>query len=259
MISALYKNLPDNIEELLKQSVTKGLANGTGEAKLFFRADDIGVPGKQFKQLIEGFQKNNLPLCLAVVPTWLTNTRFEILLKLAGGKSSQWCWHQHGWLHRNHETTGKKQEFGPRRPADEQVQDLENGKKRLLSIMGDAFSPFFTPPWNRCSADTLNGLHNLGFQAVSRSSNAKPSSPPNLPDIQVNIDLHTRKETDPELCLNNFLKELEQGISNGLGGIMIHHQRMNPASFDFLMLLLNVVRTNIKLHPVGFHDLSLKK
>jgi len=255
MISALYKNLPDTIEALLKRAIAKGLANGTGEAKLFFRADDIGVPGKQFNQLIEGFKKNNLPLCLAVVPAWLTNTRFATLQKITDIKSSQWCWHQHGWLHRNHEKSGKKQEFGPGRPADKQVQDLTNGRDRLLSIMGESFSPFFTPPWNRCSTDTLCGLHNLGFHAVSRSNNAHPLSPPELPDIPINIDLHTRKETDPNLCLNNFLKELEHGISNGSGGIMIHHQRMNQASFDFLELLLKSVKATPQVHPVLFQNL----
>ena len=37
MISALYKNLPDNIEKLLTRSMAKGLANGSGEAMLRVR------------------------------------------------------------------------------------------------------------------------------------------------------------------------------------------------------------------------------
>ena len=255
MISALYQNLPENSGVLLERAIAQGLANGTGEAKVFFRADDIGVPGKQCSKLIETFKNNKMPLCLAVVPTWLTTARFDHLRQLTGKKSSQWCWHQHGWLHRNHETTGKKQEFGSGRPAKEQIRDLANGKDRLLSIMGNSFSPFFTPPWNRCSVDTLHGLHNLGFQAVSRSTNAKPVSPPELPDIQINIDLHTRKETDPKLCLNNLLKEVEHSISSGCGGIMIHHQRMNQSSFDFLELLLAIINSIPHLHPETFHEL----
>jgi len=256
MISALYESIPDNIGERIEESIAKGLANGTGEARIFFRADDIGVPGKQFSKLVQMFKNNSMPLCLAVVPTWLTTPRFEKLQQLTGKKSSQWCWHQHGWLHRNHETNGKKQEFGPARAADEQLRDLANGKDRLLSIMGNSFSPFFTPPWNRCSIDTLLGLHNLGFQAVSRSHNAKPVSPEKLPDIQINIDLHTRKETDAKLCLNNLLNEVEQSISSGRGGIMIHHQRMNQSSYDFLELLLVKVNSDPHLHPVTFQELK---
>ena len=255
MISALYKNIPDNIDLLLERAITKGLSNGTGKARIFFRADDIGVPGKQFSQLIDLFKNNNMPLCLAVVPSWLTTARFEKLHLLTNKKSSQWCWHQHGWLHRNHETTGKKQEFGPGRPAKEQLRDLAKGKDRLLSIMKGSFSPFFTPPWNRCSIDTLHGLQSLGFKAVSRSKNAQPASPVELPDIQINIDLHTRKEVDPELCLKLLLKEVEQSISSGCGGIMIHHQLMNQSSYAFLELLLGKVNKSAHLHPVTFQDI----
>jgi hypothetical protein len=252
MLSTFYNNLPENIGALLDRSITRGLANGTGEARIFFRADDVGKPGKQFNRLIETFKKNSIPLCLAVVPTWLTTTRFDEFLRLTGKKSSQWCWHQHGWRHQNHETSGKKQEFGPGRPAKEQFRDLANGKKHLQNIMGNSFSPFFTPPWNRCSIDTLHGLHTLKFQAVSRSINAKPFSPPELPDIQISIDLHTRKETDPKTCLNNLLKEMERSISNSYGGIMIHHQLMDQNSFDFLDLILRKVRSSQRLHPVSF-------
>jgi hypothetical protein len=120
--------------------------------------------------------------------------------------------------------------------------------------MNDSFSPFFTPPWNRCSIETLHGLQSLGFKAVSRSQNAKPVSPVELPDIQINIDLHTRKEPDPELCLKLLLKEVEQSISSGCGGIMIHHQRMNQNSYAFLELFLGIVSSSPLLHPVTFWE-----
>jgi Uncharacterized protein conserved in bacteria (DUF2334) len=255
MISALYTNLPGNTEQLVKWALEKGLKEGKGDAKIFFRADDIGAPGKQFSQLIELFKKHRIPLCLAVVPTWLTAARFDTLHSLTGKYDSQWCWHQHGWLHRNHETEGKKQEFGSSRPATEQKSDLEKGRKRLNALMGNSFSPFFTPPWNRCSIDTLHGLQSMGFEAVSRSANAKPISPSNLPDLQVNIDLHTRKETEPDLSFNNLLQELEQGMRSTTGGIMIHHQRMNKTAVDFLDLLLKTVASFPTIHPVRFQEL----
>jgi hypothetical protein len=255
MISALYTKLPDNTEQLLKRALAKGLADGTGDAKIFFRADDIGAPGKQFSQLIELFKKHRLPLCLAVVPTWLTTARFATLHSLTGKHDSQWCWHQHGWLHRSHETEGKKQEFGSARPAAEQIRDLEKGRKRLGILMGNSFAPFFTPPWNRCSIDTLQGLESMGFQAVSRSVNARPISPANLPDFQVNIDLHTRKETEAGISFNKLLQELEQGISSSTGGIMIHHQRMNKTAFIFLDLLLETIASFPTIHPVRFQEL----
>ena len=57
MIASLYTDLPDNTAQLLKRSLEKGLANGAGEAKMFFRADDIGAPGNQVSQLIELFKR----------------------------------------------------------------------------------------------------------------------------------------------------------------------------------------------------------
>ncbi|MEN8200807.1 MAG: polysaccharide deacetylase family protein [Thermodesulfobacteriota bacterium] len=255
MISSLYKKLPGDTKQQLQTAIEKGLANGQGEAQIFFRADDIGVPSRQFSQLIQLFQQHKIPLCLAVVPAWLTHSRFETLSELSGKDSSLWCWHQHGWRHRNHEQVGKKQEFGPGRPPEEQLADLQKGKDRLQLIMGDTFAPFFTPPWNRCSLETLQGLKNLKFRAVSRSLNATPPAPTNLPDLQVNIDLHTRKEVDPTACLTDLLTELEQGIASSTGGVMIHHQRMNQSAVEFLGLLLDLVANNRHIHLVRFQDL----
>ena len=256
MVASLYQRLPADTKNRLETALDRGLAKGPGEAEIFFRADDIGVPGKQFSQLIELFLHQGLPLCLAVVPSWLTPIRFATLLSLTGKHTSQWCWHQHGWLHRNHELEGKKQEFGPGRPATEQGADLLKGKERLLSIMGNTFSPFFTPPWNRCSLDTLLALQELQFTAVSRSTGATPLSPPGLPDLQINTDLHTRKEEHPEACLANLLLEFEQGLITGRSGIMIHHQRMNQTAFDFLALLLELIASHPSLHPVRFQEIS---
>ncbi len=256
MTPSIDTRLPADLKQQLDYAIDKGLKNGNGEATLFFRADDIGVPSKQSSQLIQVFRKTQLPLCLAIVPTWLTSIRFVQLLEDTGPPTSQWCFHQHGWLHRNHEQSGKKQEFGTARPAAEQIEDLKKGKERLSSIMGEASSPFFTPPWNRCSRDTLCGLLELGFQGVSRSPNAQPSPPTGLPDIAINTDLHTRKEATTEESLRNLLAELTRGLSAGKSGIMIHHQRMNQTSFDFLALLLSIINARPNIHPVTFSELS---
>ncbi len=254
--SSLFSEFPPDSAEQLRMALQRGLANGTGAARIFFRADDIGAPGRQFSQLIELFTRHRLPLCLAVVPTWLTKSRWDSLQSLTGPGSSQWCWHQHGWLHRNHERTGKKQEFGTGRPAAAQVADLMKGKERLEDLMGNDFSPFFTPPWNRCSSDSLEGLKKLGFTAVSRSSNARPETPDGLPDLQVSIDLHTRKETEPQQAFNALLREIEQSVSSSTAGVMIHHQRMDTAAVAFLDSLLEAVAENPSLQPVLFAELT---
>ncbi len=255
MISPLYTDLPSDLKKQLEYAINKGLANGKGEADIFFRADDIGVPSKQTTQLIQLFAKTKLPLCLAIVPTWLTRVRFAALLELTGPPTAQWCFHQHGWLHRNYEEKGKKQEFGPARSAAAQKEDLKKGKEHLLTIMGKAFTPAFTPPWNRCSDDTLQGLLDLKFQGLSRSINAKPKSPQGLPDIEINTDLHTRKEGTGEESLQKLLAEISRGLAAGRSGIMIHHQRMNQTAFDFLALFLTLISSRQHIRPVTFQEL----
>jgi len=244
-------NTGDNI----RSRIDRGCQLSTNRPLVFFRADDIGVPSRQFQQLIGCFQKHGLPLCLATVPAWLTEKRLKELRSVTGTNNSQWCWHQHGRVHRNFEATGKKQEFGPAREKDDIHASLIKGRKRLELLLDKEFFPVFTPPWNRCSGDTLQSLVDLDFKAVSRSKGARPETLPKLPDYQVNVDLHTRKERTPQLAVDNFLLEIEQGLSSGLCGIMIHHQRMNSPAVELLDLLLGLIKSNRNLLPVTFNDL----
>ena len=132
---------------------------------------------------------------------------------------------------------------------------FHKGKKRLEQLLDLDFQPVFTPPWNRCSSDTLEALADLGFKAVSRSRGARPETLPHLPDFQVNVDLHTRKEAEPHRALKNLITEIEQGLASGLCGIMIHHQRMNGAALELLDILLSAIKNNQFLLPVHFGDL----
>jgi hypothetical protein len=254
-VSALYLKRHQNVKDSISKSVQKGIDTSYGHIRVFFRADDIGIPSGNFQGLISCFRKHKMPLCLATVPSWLTENRRDELYSLTGKNKSQWCWHQHGVTHRNFESTGKKQEFGPSRSAHQLQHSLESGKARLTDLLGKEFLPVFTPPWNRCTADTLETLINLEFLAISRYQGAKPESPTTLPDLSVNVDLHTRKESTAELALDNLLHELERGISSGFCGIMLHHQRMNKRAFDFLDLLLYQINIEKRLNPVHFQDL----
>ncbi len=254
-ISVLYRSGQQNLEELLRTDIKEGLENLSTDCMALFRADDIGIPSKNFQLLIQCFQKHKMPLCLATVPSWLTENRLDGLSHLTGKKSSQWCWHQHGVTHRNYEIAGKKQEFGPIRPKNELKKSLENGKNRLTDLLKDNFFPVFTPPWNRCNLDTINCLIDLDFLAISRYQTALPKSPIKLPDFAVNVDLHTRKETSADQALINLRQELVASISSGFCGIMIHHQRMNRRAFHLLDLLLQLMKNETNFSPVHFRDL----
>jgi len=222
---------------------------------VFFRADDVAVPGKQFVRLMELFTRYRVSLSLAVVPVWLTGSRWEQLKGLARKDPSLWCWHQHGWRHLNHEVEGKKQEFGGSRSPSQIKQDLLRGRQRLEMHMGEDFYPVFTAPWNRCSSITLELLKELGYHAVSRSQGSLPPPPEGLPDFQVNVDLHTRKELDAEEGWNALFAELKGALLSGLCGIMIHHQRMNDAVFAFLEVLLQKLSRHQSLPIVHFKAL----
>ena len=102
----------------------------------------------------------------------------------------------------------------------------------------------------------MDALSELGYRALSRSRNAKPPAPAGLPDIQVNVDLHTRKEADPALSMEKLLSELRSGLSEGLCGIMIHHQLMNRRAFDFLDRLLSELSENPKIEITSMATLA---
>lgn len=256
--ASLYrKSLPDDLHRQLAMAIEKGCERYPAQTavQLFFRADDIGIPSAQFRAMVNLFRQYDMPLCLAVVPSWLNGDRLAELTSITSGSPRLWCWHQHGRLHRNFEPTGKKQEFGPARDYSILHHQVSSGMNRLQSLLGDRFQPYFTPPWNRCSRDAARALRDLKFAAVSRSSGAKPELTDLLPDFQVNVDLHTRKETDPDNCLANLLAELESALASGRCGIMLHHQRMNHNSFLLLNFLLTALRDCDRIQPCHFGDL----
>ncbi len=253
--SILYRNPLPELETRLKNAVEQGLAGGAGNASLFFRADDIGVPSPMFSAMVNLFSQYKIPLNLAVVPSWITTTRYQQLQKSTRGLSL-FCWHQHGWRHRNHEIEGKKQEFGDSRTMDQLEMDIVKGRDRLRETIGHEFYPVFTPPWNRCGEKTLDILLKLGFSGVSRSIGATPVVESPLNDFQINVDLHTRKEENHAASFEKLCFEIQHSISSGTSGIMLHHQRMNENSLRLLEILLKIVYESENLQTLDFRKMA---
>jgi hypothetical protein len=246
-------DLRPRLQDCVDQAL--GMVRDPLPVRLFFRADDIGAPGKRLFRLLDLFLDCQTPLCLAVVPAWLNQKRWDIFEKTDQKAPALWCWHQHGWRHVTHEIQGKKQEFGPFRTLSQIQQDIVRGREKLELLMKDRFAPVFTPPWNRCDGRTLAFLKKSEFKAVSRHRQSLPRPPKGLPDLSVNVDLHTRREATPEAGWQSLWKELSSAISSGTCGIMIHHQRMSPAAFDFLELLLSIMKQSSHVLPVHFKGL----
>ncbi|MFZ5426883.1 MAG: polysaccharide deacetylase [Thermodesulfobacteriota bacterium] len=242
-VSPVWMSLPGNHRERLALALDKGLAAAPGgRAEVFFRADDVAVPGNAFTAMAEAFRTAGAPLGMAVVPAWLTQSRWAALRKVADGEGL-FCWVQHGWRHMNFEPQGaKKREFGQARPARDKRMDLSKGFRRMREILGADFTPLFTPPWNRCDGESMEAMPGIGFKGISRTVGAGPDAPAGLPDFPVRVDLHTRKEPDPSASLDAMLGEVSEGLASGRCGIMLHHQRMNQASLAFLSLLLGELK-----------------
>ncbi|ROR03075.1 polysaccharide deacetylase family protein [Desulfosoma caldarium] len=256
VFSALWRSPLPHWRERLEDLVQR-LPSGN-KARLFFRADDIGAAGYSFDALCALFREHGVPLALAVVPAWLTETRTARILASAPLHENLWGWHQHGWRHVNWQKTGKKAEFGHQRPLEKQWRDIWRGNMKLLNIFQDRLLPVFTPPWNRCSATTLEVLAQLGFQAVS-TMDPLPKAGKNkgrLKNLRIAVDLHTRKHEDGPADYAALLQELRAALNKDTpAGIMIHHQRMTSFAFTFLDELLRQLRLSEKVEFLSFQDL----
>jgi hypothetical protein len=238
-ISSIWRQPPSDLAARIEACIRDARTHfsSTEPARIYFRADDVAVPGRAFYRMMELFSHYRAPLSLAVVPAWLTQERWNSIQNRGVRTSALWCWHQHGWCHVNHETTGKKQEFGSARLYSELKHDLLKGKQRLENILGNHFYPVFTPPWNRCNLKTLTLLKECRYLAVSRNCGALPAS------------------SDPVSGWNRLFETLEKDISSGRCGIMLHHQKMNTVAFDFLEILLKTLKGCKNIRLVNFKDL----
>lgn len=258
MISSIYQSsntvLTSGIKLSLARAIEDGLTNA-GTVKLFFRADDIGVPSKNYSRMMKLFLNYKIPLCLALVPAWLSRKRWDAMNDFAKKGQNLFCWHMHGYRHMNHETKGKSQEFGPTRSSTAVLNDISRGHQTLQSILKEKFTPIFTPPWNRCSMETLQVLNEKGFKGISRSYGSLPVPPVGLKDFPVHVDLHTRKEKIAEQGWQNLFKEITTGMQQSFCGIMIHHMRMNDKAFIFLEYLLKQLVYYRQIQIVTFDDL----
>jgi peptidoglycan/xylan/chitin deacetylase (PgdA/CDA1 family) len=257
-ISSIWRHPPSDLSTQIEKCVraAAGASQSAETGLIYFRADDVAVPGRPFNRMMELFSKYRVPLSLAVVPAWLTRQRWDAIRGSALRSAALWCWHQHGWRHVNHETEDRNQEFGAARQSAALKNDLLKGRQRLEDILGNQFYPVFTPPWNRCSLNTLELLKACGYLAVSRDCGARPDSPSALPDYCMHVDLHTHKAPDPVAGWERLFKTLTRDISAGRCGIMLHHQKMNAAAFDFLEILLKTLKKCKKLQLVNFKNLT---
>jgi hypothetical protein len=226
------------------------------EINLFFRDDDIDEDEISLRKLLAIFLEEEAPVNLQIIPDRLTPAAASLLLQHHRLRPDLFELNQHGWRHINHEREGRKCEFGPSRDFDEQLADIASGRKVLEETLGAAFSLVFTPPWNRCTAETLRALDQLGFQGYSGFRSGEPVSGYGFRDVSVTLDLHrwkngvTMKGADE--IVSGLISQLRDSDTIG---IMLHHKVMDEDGFDFLSYLLEILSQSEVINFQKFQSL----
>jgi hypothetical protein len=206
---------------------------------VFFRDDDAGWDDPRLLALCDLFGALELPLDVAVIPVALHDGLARELL------ARDWLGlHQHGFSHENHEREGRRCEFGPSRSYDEQRADIAAGHDALAEHGIE--TTLFTPPWNRCTADTGRALVELGFTALSREHRAEPLGLEGLLEVPVHLDF---ARLSPEELDVRFARLVAEG---GPVGVMFHHAVMARGDFERAGELLRALRrhANVRARPL---------
>ena len=233
------------------RGVTDAFDASSTPVPVFFRDDDAGWGDVRLIELLDRFAACSLPVDLAVIPRALD-------AGLAGelGMRRRVGLHQHGLAHVNHEREGRKSEFGPSRDAAAQRSDLATGRERLADLLGDRVDPIFTPPWNRCTADTGRCLAALGFEVLSREARTKPLDVPGLRELPVSVDWfahrHGERLSPPELGAR-----IGDAIGSGAPlGVMLHHAVMDGAMMRRAGELLDLLAGHEHARAAGMLELA---
>jgi hypothetical protein len=220
---------------------------------VFFRDDDGGWADPQLHDLVELFAAEDVPLDLALIPSAVEPPLVDWLLGRVGPGLGL---HQHGYCHVSHERVGRRCEFGGARGYRQQYEDLARGQGRLKILFGRSLDPIFTPPWNRCTADTAVALHRLGFRALSRDATATPlPAHAGLRELPVTLDWMRHRHGDqPDLATlaDRLAMQLQ---SDRPVGIMLHHAVMGAADLHALQSLLALLRGHLVVDCVPMREL----
>ena len=209
----------------------------------FFRDDDAGWADDRLFALLDRFENYGIPIDLAVIPAAI-EIALAAKLRVRWQRTGQLGLHQHGYSHTNHETQGRKCEFGAGRSIEEQINDLRSGQRKLEELLAAFIDPIFTPPWNRCTQDTVECLKQLGFRTLSRDVTAAPLNTGGLSELPVSVDWCRMRDGQ-----QREWPELAQRISSAMQhahpiGIMLHHAVMDEEDLQAIEELLDLLASH---------------
>lgn len=232
----------------LKEAFDTALA-GSRTVEVFFRDDDL----PNLHRLLDLFGEHSAPINLAVIPGTLTGSGADLLLRRHNQAPQLVELSQHGWMHTNHEIEGRKCEFGPSRDYGRQIEDIERGLETLDAAFGARWHKAFTPPWNRCTADTLRALDELDFSVLSRDASETPAAGHRFFEIPVSFDIFTWKKGAALKAESDIAAGIAAQVRPGRRiGILLHHKVMTPDAFRTAATLLSEFRRSpaVRLHTL---------
>jgi predicted deacetylase len=209
---------------------------------VFFRDDDAGWNNARLLALLDLFEKHGVPIDLAVIPDALDADLAAELVRRRTRNSGLLGLHQHGYHHVNHETDGRKCEFGVSRSYAEQFGDLAAGRRRLHELLGiQHLDAIFTPPWNRCTQATVDCLAELGLRTLSRAATAAALDVRGLGELPVHVDWCKAKGTlaEKRKARSEWLSAAFASFATT--GIMLHHAVMDNEDLSEVEQLLELL------------------
>ena len=224
----------------------------------FFRDDDAGWDDTRLFELIDLFGERAAPLDVAVIPKAISRNCAALLRALVEASAREFSLHQHGFAHENHEPSGRKSEFGESRAERLQLADIMDGQQVLSDLFG-TLDPIFTPPWNRCTANTAACLRLMGFSYLSRDVTATEINTDGLCELPIAIDWFKQKKG-----VRSTQQEIGESISAAAQagepvGVMLHHAVMDRNERQRLAELLQVLSSHSQVRCVLMRDVNESK
>jgi len=227
--------------------VRASLDRRTASVDLFVRDDDAGWENDRLFCLLDVVQSREMPIDLAAIPAALTPPFAADLRRTLAASNGLVSVHQHGLAHANHEPDGRKSEFGPSRSTADQRDDIATGRRILEDMLGAKGNGVFTPPWNRCTAETAAALVDLGFAVLSRDRTAPALGVAALGELTVGLDWTGRRGL--ALGAIGWGQSIARAVAQASApvGLMLHHAVMTQADHQLLGELLDLLAA----HPAA--------
>ncbi len=234
---------------LWKRPLINALEQLSRPVTLFYRDDDAGWATPDLLRLLDLFEKLDLPLDLATIPAALDQNLAQELRSRMQATHQRLGIHQHGFQHLNHQSKGRKCEFGDARTVGQQMVDIKRGMVILNEYFDNNTDPIFTPPWNRCNLQTLDVLDHLSFLGLSRDEHAQPAASRSMTQVPVHIDW-LKKSKGERWSHEQIMQKLAARLLAGkVTGVMLHHQLMDDRERHVLEQCVSL----LKQHPLIEH------